>query len=500
MDGILEGGSSLASVSLVQQTTLAMVAEVTSGALSTAQGREHFVSLERRWVLESCEGKGGSPALVNLPRHSIESFAAFMWWLVTDADRARSFSTIMRTAGAVMTMLELEDWTKTARIKAQVKEIQKVCGIEPDPCTQTTRRLITLMDEETIQKVCSKGRDEKLNMILTYRTRVLLVLELLAGLRVGEATSSGDLHGLEANSLCFLNPAGPASDDKLGETVEVVVKDSKTGPGRHAAFVAKTQGPCALEGGNILKTWLQTADMAMGAVFEGGFTVITPNYWVARVNLASWKKTLLDRFMEAVSRTKNEVIAKQSAAIIKYTKERYAATSLGEELRYVNVAGGYQVTKGCYDDELAYALDWLEQQGFGKYTTVVPGPLVRSTLGKVLTHMPLSTGSTYTHLVGAMNAAHAISEGMAEPDVELDLQGLDKPKWGNHSLRRHSDKVARESMHKHKSSGFQFEVNKELIDYFYGWLLKERNKDMQLHYAGLDRVARRGLARVTMFL
>ena len=55
-------------------------------------------------------------------------------------------------------------------------------------------------------------------------------------------------------------------------------------------------------------------------------------------------------------------------------------------------------------------------------------------------------------------------------------------------------------MHKHKSSGFQFEVDKQLIDYFFGWLLKERNKDMQLHYAGLDRVARRGLARVTMFL
>ena len=490
----------MASTALVQQTSLAMIAEVTSGALSTAQGREHFVALERRWALESFEGKDGSPAVVNLPRHNIESFAAFMWWLVTDADRARSFSTIMRTAGSVMTMLELEDWTKTARIKAQVKEIEKVCGVEPDPCTQTTRRIITLMDQKTIRAVCSKGRDESLNRVLTNRASALLVLELLAGLRVGEATSSGDLHGLEANNLCFLKPAGPATDDKLGETVEVVVKDSKTGPGRHAAFVAKTQGPCALEGGDIMKVWLQAADIAMIAKIEGGFTVITPNYWVARVNLASWKRPQLDRFLEAVDRTKNEVIAKQSAAITKYAKERFFATSLGEELRYVNVAGGFKAEKERYDDALMSARDWLERQGFGKYTTMVPGPLIRSTLGKVLTHMPLSTGSTYTHLVGAMKAAYAISEKMTEPDVELDLQGLDKPKWGNHSLRRHSDKVARESMNKHKLSGFQFEVNKQLIDYFFGWLLKERNKDMQLHYAGLDRVARRGLARVTMFL
>ena len=131
-----------------------------------------------------------------------------MWWLIIDADRARSFSTIMRTAGAVMTMLELVDWTKTARVKAQIKQIEKVCGVEPDPCTQTTRRIVSLMVGKTIPQVCSKGRHEDLNRILTSRTKVLLVLELLGGMRVGEATSSGDLHGVEANNVCFLQPAG----------------------------------------------------------------------------------------------------------------------------------------------------------------------------------------------------------------------------------------------------------------------------------------------------
>ena len=99
-----------------------------------------------------------------------------------------------------------------------------------------------------------------------------------------------------------------------------------------------------------------------------------------------------------------------------------------------------------------------------------------------------------------MKEAAEISEKMAEPDEELDLQGLTKPKWGNHSLRRHSDKVARESLHKHDNKISKIEVNKQLIDYFYGWMLKERHKDMQLHYAGLDRFTRRGLARVTMFM
>ena len=38
---------------------------------------------------------------------------------------------------------------------------------------------------------------------------------------------------------------------------------------------------------------------------------------------------------------------------------------------------------------------------------------------------------------------------------------------------------------------------KELIDYFFGWKLREMQKDMQLHYAGMDRRGRLELARVT---
>ena len=113
--------------------------------------------------------------------------------------------------------------------------------------------------------------------------------------------------------------------------------------------------------------------------------------------------------------------------------------------------------------------------------------------------MPLATGSTYTHLVWAMKRAYQLSCEHYGPDLELDLQGLSEPKWGNHSLRRHSDKVARESLHLHEEAGVP-SVNKQLVDYFYGWLLKEMNKDMQLHYAGLDQPARRLLARVSMFM
>ena len=96
-----------------------------------------------------------------------------------------------------------------------------------------------------------------------------------------------------------------------------------------------------------------------------------------------------------------------------------------------------------------------------------------------------------------MKAAYEISSKMKEPDEELDLQGK-APKFSNHSLRRHADKLARDSLHRHEADGV-LGVTKQLIDFFFGWLIKEMVKDMQLHYAGLDTPSRRILARVTMF-
>ena len=169
-----------------------------------------------------------------------------------------------------------------------MKDIEKRCGIEVEPCTQTTQRLVGLMIDTTIGVVCSRGVHSSLNEILSSRTMALLVLELLAGLRVGEATAGGDLHGLEANNMCFITRADYlTSSDDLGQTVEVMVRDSKTGPGRHASFVAMTQGPCAIKGGPIMRQWLKVAGIRTFKEIRGGFKVETPSYYVARLNLWS---------------------------------------------------------------------------------------------------------------------------------------------------------------------------------------------------------------------
>ena len=249
----------------------------------------------------------------------------------------------------------------------------------------------------------------------------------------------------------------------------------------------------------MMRHWLDEATVKLTTSVEGGFKVERPSYWVVRLDVSSFTSDKLRAFVSAVERTACLALVPQIPAIRKYARERFEAKSLDAELRYVNMMGGEMYSEGVYDDYISSAVDWLEAKGYGRHMSIVPGPLIRATLGAVLTHMPLTTKSTYTHLIGAMKAAFAISSKMEEPDIEFDLQGLKEPKFGNHSLRRHSDRVARESLPRHMEYGVS-DVTKQVIDYFYGWLLKEMRKDMQLHYAGLDRYQRRVLARVSMFL
>ena len=220
---------------------------------------------------------------------------------------------------------------------------------------------------------------------------------------------------------------------------------------------------------------------------EGGMRLERPDYWVVRVSFVAMSDAKFALFLRHVTDTLVEVVAEQAQATVYYAKKRKGATTLPEEMRYVNIAGGTR-----HGMKVAAAWAWVVQHGLEAYSSIVPGPLMRATLGFKLTHMPLSSSSTYTHLIGAMERAYEISKGMDEPDLELDLQGLPEPAFGNHSLRRQGDKVARDSMGK---TG----VTKETIDFQFGWLLKALMLDMQMHYAGCDRPARRGLAKVTMY-
>ena len=105
--------------------------------------------------------------------------------------------------------------------------------------------------------------------------------------------------------------------------------------------------------------------------------------------------------------------------------------------------------------------------------------------------MPLKPGSTYAHVAKALLRAWEINQERGVVDSELDLEGLDKPKFGNHGNRRHADKRASDSK---EETG----VTSGQIDDHFGWDQKQRRKISQLHYHGC--VQRLQRARVTMML
>jgi hypothetical protein len=324
---------------------------------------------------------------------------------------------------------------------------------------------------------------------------MLLVLELMGGMRVGEATSSGDDHGLAAPDCCLMKPSHWVRDDGLGETFEGHIRDSKTGPGRHIAFVGKSQGELALDAAAIVREYWRASGVAIQTKEEGGMQYETPDYYVIRV---AAPYVLMEKMAAKAEDSACAEVARQAKAIAKYVKERGRAANLGEDERYVNVVGGRRD-----GEELREGMAWLAALGLAKYASVVPGPLIRSTLGYLVTHMPLAVSSTYTHLVEGIGEAYAEMKAEKIVDPELDLAGQVEPHWGNHSLRRHADAVAQrarqEGRLKATPKGLE-EVTSNLIDVFFGWALKELRQKMQLHYAGLSRVARRALARVTMWM
>mmetsp|Transcript_41993 Transcript_41993/g.89661 ORF Transcript_41993/g.89661 Transcript_41993/m.89661 type:complete len:133 (+) Transcript_41993:974-1372(+) len=95
---VASGRACDATAALRHMAAISMCTELTTGAVSTAARRHQFATLERRWV-ESMLGPESSPVEVVLPRSSVESFISFMWWLVKDADRARSFATTLEQRG-----------------------------------------------------------------------------------------------------------------------------------------------------------------------------------------------------------------------------------------------------------------------------------------------------------------------------------------------------------------------------------------------------------------
>ena len=203
-----------------------MLLELATGKESTAAGYSDFARLEREWIAHVSGDDEGRAGSVVMPRHSAESFIAFMLWLVKDAGRTRSFGTVLRAAGGVLERLELTNWTKTPRVKAAINELEQSRGVQSTPDTHATRRILSIMLCEKLKERCGSG--------LLKRSTVQVVLELMGGVRVGEATGGGDGHGALADNVCIVRPVGTPQ----GHTEEIV----ELWPRRLKEWLCKVRG------------------------------------------------------------------------------------------------------------------------------------------------------------------------------------------------------------------------------------------------------------------
>ena len=196
-------------------------------------------------------------------------------------------------------------------------------------------------------------------------------------------------------------------------------------------------------------------------------------------------ENIFGAFCRAVKESAPEPVALLAKSTVAAAKRRRQAKSKGEEEKYVNIAGGR-----ANGPEVTSAMAWMHSMGWSRFTDLVKGPLIRAPVGYVITHMPLVTTSADHHIRTALDRAYEELVASGEHDPELDLPpGMD-PQWGQHSFRREADRVAQSTRDKSGAS-------EEDVDFFFGWRLKELLAKMQVHYKGLDRMARLSLARVT---
>ncbi len=134
---------------------------------------------------------------------------------------------------------------------------------------------------------------------------------------------------------------------------------------------------------------------------------------------------------------------------------------------------------------------------------IVKGPMYRAMADPNRgSHMPLQVDTCYKGMMAALKLAVETTVRRHEAvdvDPESERDAISKSyHWSSHLLRRRAGTrslATRNTQRMLVPAGMAH--SKELIDYFFGWKLRDMQKDMQLHYSGMDRGGRLELARVT---
>jgi hypothetical protein len=446
-----------------------MILKLSRGAEKTGAGYSDLVALEAEWALD----QGGQG--VRLPTDCEASLEMFLTWLVREKGRSSSLPSLWRLIGSYQVKTFRPNLTLTSgAVKAHYSSLLDEHGVESHPRTSATPRMLKhCIHGGVVDKHCPKP-------FIAARTKLDIGLEAGSGLRVGEALSSNDFHGLKANHLRILTRL----EDGL-ETVEGMLEHSKTKHKRWTACLGTTLGFAELPTARLLRDYWREAGHRAHSYEEGGYRIEAIDYSVVRVSLLGMQKSQLTQLGDMLRRSKVASVRKAAAANMARAEKRYEAT-ISKDKRYINVHGGQS-----NDSSIADLVYELTGAGLGSFVSIAEGPLMRSTDGAAISHMAIDPSSTYSSLHKIMDEAYELSNPEGDPDPWLDLQGLESPLWGHHSWRRLADTLARATMAKSGSS-------EQDIDLTFGWRENMYSQVMQYHYE--TRFNRERRYRVTMYL
>jgi len=455
-----------------------MLLELSRGAEKSGAGYADFVQLQSEWALETGHGE-----IIALPVDSTAALKMFLTWIVRQKHRERSLPSLWRVMGSYMIRTGRLNLTHGANgdAKAHYASLLDEHGVEEEPRTAATPRMIYfLFHGGVIAKFCPMA-------FIESRTGLDVCCETGLGMRVGEALTGGDYHGLKASHLCILQRL---TDGLV--TIEGMLEHSKTKFKRYVNCLGTTRGKAALPFEQTLRRYWREAGMKVVSWEEGGYRVTTVDYMVLRVSFLGMKQDKFDQLLRLLTISSVVEVRRAAASLAERARKRYEAKH-SKDKRYINVIGGETDCK-----QIAKVAFELSEAGFGSpgegkpgFFAVVPGPLLRATDGQRISHMPVDPSTTYGTLHKMMEEAHSLANPPGDPDPWLDLQGLDEPLWGHHSFRRCADSVARATMSQTGST-------EDDIDLIFGWQEKMYNQRMQYHYA--TRFNREKRYRVTMLL
>ena len=455
-----------------------MLLELTTNAEATGGGFADFYARCDEWRVS----RGGGD--VRSPLDSVESFKAFLAWLVLDRGRALSLHSMWRNAASLLSRIRPADetWTNRADVRKLYNKLAKSHGRIPEPDTATTQRMMAVLPTVI---------EEQFVLALARRNTVLFDLEC-HGLRVGEAT--GDTHGVLAPACRILTRLSDGV-----EFVEVTIEDSKTGFRRIVTTLGETRGRGRVRLAlHLRELWAEYRHHVVTISDEGGYRVDYPDYYVLRVGLGGLTEPRLEALLAVLDISASADVRKHAKQSRTHAARR-TRDGASRDGRYLDVTGGRRGSP-----EMALAAMELTRAGFGgDRLTVIGGPLIRSTAGGLAAHplhFPLDPGSTYGKITGCLELAYqrVCDESSTGNDPDIDRGNLAPGaplKFANHSNRRGGDTVARRTMGKGEG---KTEATEEDIDCTFGWNEAMFNAKMQNHYeARFERTAR---AAVTSLL